>query len=342
MHELFHNPSWRFQKHFRLLASSSFLDLSATAGGLALSVKAQNTVVLESSRAALRCATQTLKGQSHCELAAGLSWDAEPESFESSWLLPATDKGTARVIADLNGTYTALKAGGRLVMLMHKDQGAKRYEKQAAQLFGGLDVIAKDGGWRLSQLQKRQSGTATNQLLEFEASGLRLVSEPGVYAAGKLDPGTALLLDSYDTTTLQGKNVLDLGCGYGLLALKASLAGGAVTAVDDDLAAVRSTHQNAQEYGLDIRVLHSDINSELKDSENFDTILTNPPFHRGKQVVLEVPQAFIAAARKHLKPGGELVMVANKALSYEPLLAQFAHFETLAVNASFKVLRAVA
>ena len=136
---------------------------------------------------------------------------------------------------------------------------------------------------------------------------------------------------------LQAQNVLDLGCGYGLLALKASLAGASVTALDDDLLAVRSTHQNAERYGLDVRALHSDVDSEIK-GEVFGAALMNPPFHVGKQVALEVPRAFLAAAHEHLRPGGVLTLVANKALPYEQDLARWGAFETLATNKQFKVL----
>ena len=70
-------------------------------------------------------------------------------------------------------------------------------------------------------------------------------------------------------------------------------------------------------------------------------MLTNPPFHVGKGVRLELPHAFIAAAYKHLRPGGEMVLVANRALAYESLLARFAYWETLHTAGGFKVLRAL-
>jgi 16S rRNA (guanine1207-N2)-methyltransferase len=170
-------------------------------------------------------------------------------------------------------------------------------------------------------------------------AGLSLEAEPGVYAAGKLDPGTALLLESFDMTSVHSKQLLDMGCGYGLIALKAALAGAVVTALDDDLLAVRATSRNAQTLGLKMTCLHSDMDSNL--TENFDVILMNPPFHLAKAVRLELPHAFIAAAHKHLKPGGELVLVANRALAYEPLLNAFGSWHKLAENSAFKVLQAI-
>ena len=113
-----------------------------------------------------------------------------------------------------------------------------------------------------------------------------------------------------------------------------------MTAADDDLLAVRSTYRNAQTYGADVRALHSDVDSELQD-ETFDAVLMNPPFHVGKQVLMDVPGAFLAAAFERLRPGGTLALVANRALPYERELQGFSSFETLFADGPFKVLRAI-
>ena len=327
------------------LSADTLVDATGSAGfvGLAALKKGARATVVESSRAALRCAREIFAG-TDVNLIAGAPWDVPGESADLICLAPPTDKGTARVLAEFAGAHKALKPSGAALFVMHKDQGAKRYEKRAAALFGEAKLVAKEGGWRLSRAVKR-SGAAEEVIEEirpvsFDTAGLALEALPGVYAAGKLDPGTALLLETLDMSTLLAQRVLDLGCGYGLLALKASLAGASVTALDDDLLAVRSTHQNAKRYGLDVRALHSDVDSEIS-GETFDAALMNPPFHVGKQVALEVPRAFLAAAHEHLRPGGELALVANKVLPYERDLERWASFETLATNKQFKVLKAV-
>jgi 16S rRNA (guanine1207-N2)-methyltransferase len=257
-----------------------------------------------------------LEQSSGVQLVAGTLWDAPEHQAKIIFLIPSTDKGTARVEAEFTAACHALAPKGELYFVMHKDQGAKRYEKFAASLFGELTVLDKENGWRLCRAVKTISESYdVRRWLEVEVLGLKLQAEAGVYAAGKLDPGTAFLLQTYDVTTLATKNVLDIGCGYG--------------------------HANAERYGLDIRTLHSDVNSELHEDERFDAVLMNPPFHVGKQVILDVPRAFIAAAHHHLTLGGELVLVANKALGYEGLLEHFSFWETLATHQQFKVLRAI-
>lgn len=326
--------------HKSIDIAGHLLDLTGSLGELTLRTAAAQSVILETSRAALRCLQATFAGNPTVAVAAGASWDAPRATFDTVCLIPSTDKGNRRVALELYGVQQALKPGGSAYILMHKDQGAKRYEKSLEPLFKSVDVIAKSGGWRLTRAQAPTPQKLPELWTSFEAAGLTLSAEAGVYAAGKLDPGTEFLLDSLDIAMCSNRRVLDIGCGYGLLAIKAALAQGDVTALDDDLLAARATHRNAKTFGTDIRVLHSDVNSELKATDSFDIVLMNPPFHRGNQVNLDVPQAFIAAAHRHLSPGGILVLVANRALLYEPLLGQFAYWETVANNQYFKVLQA--
>ena len=322
------------------LQAAHLIDASDSLGLLSLYAAAQRVTLLASSSAVLRCAQQSLAEQNKAvDLCAGAWWDVPAESADCLCALPSSDKGHTRVVAELQAAQRALQAEGRAYLLMHKDQGAKRYEKLARGLFGSLEVVAKRGGWRLSCARKLEPSlqNLTNSL-HFQAAGLQLYAEAGVFAAGKLDPGTALLLEHFPQDTLLGKRVLDMGCGYGLLALKASLAAAEVTALDDDLLAVRSSYHNARHYGLDVRCLHSDINAALAADERFDVVLMNPPFHLAKQVDLALPRAFIAAAHNHLVPGGKLVLVANQALPYERDLASWQQQGELGRNAQFKVL----
>ena len=225
------------------LRAGQLLDLSGSGGLVALAAEAEKKRVLETSKAALRCAAWTFANVPGTEISAGAPWDAPPAGADLVALVPPTDRGSARVQAELAGTHAALRPGGSAWIAMHKDQGAKRYERLAAELFGKVEVITKDGGWRLVRAQKIRCEVLEVERISFSAADLTLSADPGVFAAGKLDPGTAQLLEAVQCEDFAGKRVLDLGCGYGLIALKASLAGAAVTAVDDDLLAVRSTHR---------------------------------------------------------------------------------------------------
>lgn len=336
------------------LQAEQLVDLSDS-GGIGLLSSAQAVTVAGTSRASLRCAEKNRSQHENATIKAAASWQLEPASCDVLWLLPGSDKGTARVRADLQGAARALQKDGVAYVVMHKDQGAKRYEKIAKELFGMLELIGKEAGWRLCKLTKRlddhhslspETFTAQDFMAQdfmaqtFVARGLELQAAAGVFAAGKLDKGSDFLLTSLDIASYQGKSVLDIGCGYGMLSLELARAGAQVTALDDDWLAVESCRANAARHQLDIRVHHSDVNSALDANETFDAVVMNPPFHLGKQVLFDVPLAFLAAAYQHLEVGGHMTLVANRALPYEAALAGWAKWCELERSSAFKVLRA--
>jgi predicted nicotinamide N-methyase len=57
----------------------------------------------------------------------------------------------------------------------------------------------------------------------------------------------------------RGRRVLDLGCGGGLVAVAAALAGGRVTAVDTDPLALAATRVNARTNAVDVSCLCADL-----------------------------------------------------------------------------------
>lgn len=337
----------------RALASGgeSLVDATGTAGAVALVALAAGSVtaesqggreggaamVLEASMAALRCARQTMVGGA--EVRPGLPWDLPAAGAQRVALAPAGDRGNQRIMAELSASRRALDPGGSLYVALHKEQGAKRFEKILTELFESTEVIERDRGWRLSLARGPLAGEDRVPWIGFEAAGFHLEVLPGVHAAGRLDPGSALLIEKVPWAQLAGERVLDLGCGFGILALLAARAGARVTAVDDDLAAVESSRRNASTSDLELDVRHSDVDSALAE-ERFDFILCNPPFHVGRGVRLDVPRAFIWAARRLLNPGGELWLVANRDLPYERELEGWSESETVTAERGFKVLRA--
>jgi 16S rRNA (guanine1207-N2)-methyltransferase len=340
------------------------VDATGTAGAVAIAAleagaPATEIIVIEPSMAALRCARETF-ASSGARIEPGLPWDLPADGTTRLALAPPADRGNARVLAEIEAGARALAPDGVLYLAVHKDQGGKRYQKAVERLFGETSVLARERGWRLLEAKSpgaapgtaggsdRASGSggadprssgSDSPWLEFEAAGLRLESLPGVHSAGKLDPGTAVLIEEVRWERLGGRRVLDLGCGVGVLGLLAARAGAEVVAVDDDLAAVRSTMRNADRLGVALDARHSDIDGEL-EGERFDVVLCNPPFHVGKGVRLGLAEAFIEAAHRLLVAGGELALVANRDLPYERVMGGWSSVERAADRAGFKVLQA--
>ena len=75
---------------------------------------------------------------------------------------------------------------------------------------------------------------------------------------------------------IEGRKVIDLGCGTGILSIGAALLGATeIVGVDVDEASVRIAHRLAVERGLEIDYMVLDLQ---EFDEKGDTVIMNPPF----------------------------------------------------------------
>jgi 16S rRNA (guanine1207-N2)-methyltransferase len=132
--------------------------------------------------------------------------------------------------------------------------------------------------------------------------------------------------------------VLDIGAGYGALGAMLALEGANVTMLEDDWFSVQSIERTLRLNNLNARVLHSDVDASLEKDAKFDLIVMNPPFHVGKDVILDVALEFIEAAKRHLAAHGEVWLVSNHFLPYEQPLASLGRVREVARDRGFKVL----
>lgn len=92
-----------------------------------------------------------------------------------------------------------------------------------------------------------------NEVTQKDAVLLRL--DPGLAFGTGTHPTTALCLEWLAGQDLEGKTVLDYGCGSGVLAIAALLLGAErAVCVDIDPQALIATHDNAQENGVADRI----------------------------------------------------------------------------------------
>ncbi len=168
------------------------------------------------------------------------------------------------------------------------------------------------------------------------ADGFRTL--PGVFSADGIDPASALLAQHLPAKP--GRHLADLGAGWGYLSARALENTGIeeLHLVESDAAALDCARHNvtdprARFHWADVRRWEPPV--------LFDTVITNPPFHQGRKGVPELGQSFIATARRILRPGGRLLLVANRHLPYEATLAgAFGKVEELAGDGKFKILQA--
>ncbi len=77
------------------------------------------------------------------------------------------------------------------------------------------------------------------------------------------------------------------------------------------------------------------------DSDAYDIVAVNPPFHLDRQNDYRTARRFIADAARVLRPGGQLYLVANRFISYEQNVREA--FGAVAIaheDRSYKVLTA--
>jgi 16S rRNA (guanine1207-N2)-methyltransferase len=143
---------------------------------------------------------------------------------------------------------------------------------------------------------------------------LRLQTDRGMFSPDRIDPGTRILLETVPAPPPTG-DLLDLGCGYGAIALtlakRASQA--RVFGVDVNERALEVARRNATAAGLDIVkfTLADDLAAELR----FAAIWSNPPIRIGKPAL----HALLTTWLDRLAPGGTAHLVVQKHLGSDSL-----------------------
>ncbi|SET15849.1 methyltransferase [Thorsellia anophelis] len=182
---------------------------------------------------------------------------------------------------------------------------------------------------------------------------------PGVFSRDHLDSGSRLLISSFIpedkhtpknpkhtlaflTTPQLKADVLDLCCGAGViaLALHEHFPNLTWTLADSQAQSIESAKRNMNEINLQAKIIASDILSEIEGK--FDMIISNPPFHDGKQTDYAITERLISAAPKYLRDFGALRIVANGFLPYETFMqSAFGNVEIIAKNTQFTVYQSV-
>lgn len=160
---------------------------------------------------------------------------------------------------------------------------------------------------------------------------LTIVECKDVYPPGD---DTMLLLGSIDVT--KGEEILEIGCGSGMICVHCAAVGAEVTAADINENAVRCTLQNARRNGVHVNVVLSDLFSSI--SSKYDQIIFNPPYLPGHETDalalswsggkggVEVLDRFLRDSPGFLKLGGRITVVVSSRMDEEILRRSLSTF----------------
>jgi ribosomal protein L11 methyltransferase len=124
--------------------------------------------------------------------------------------------------------------------------------------------------------------------------------DPGLAFGTGTHPTTALCLEWLDAAQLEGKTVLDYGCGSGVLAIAAlKLGAHAATAVDIDPQAIIATNENARRNAVADRLTARAV-ADFSTGEPYDVVLAN--------ILAEPLEQLAARLASCVAPSGAIVL----------------------------------
>lgn len=141
----------------------------------------------------------------------------------------------------------------------------------------------------------------------FNNKEFSIYSDNGVFSKDRFDYGTRVLLSSIDIDSLSG-NVLDLGCGLGVVGIILGTLNRNINIdmIDVNERAISLTKDNLILNNVKADVFVSDVYDNVNKEYNY--IITNPPIRAGKEVV----RKFLFGGYDYLNDNGMLYFVMRK------------------------------
>ncbi|TPW32429.1 class I SAM-dependent methyltransferase [Martelella alba] len=317
--------------------------LDMPASGRALFYGAEPGFRLPQGFGAEICAVQPLKSLFDGLKTAGVSVAPERGEgpFDLSLVLLTKHRGeNENHIADALANTVP---GGLIVIAGAKEEGVQSMRKRLSGLIDGVESMPKYHGvviW-FARPEKPEAAIAALTHPAVEIDG-RFTTVPGLFSHDRIDEGSRLLGERLpeDFAGLAA----DFGAGWGYLSamlIETAPRLGGLDLYEADHRALERARVNlaGKSDHMPVKYFWQDLTAGPVKTR-YDLIIMNPPFHAaGQAAEPALGQTIIETACAALKPGGKLMLVANRGLPYEDILAKNCrqHGEDYR-NARFKIL----
>lgn len=196
---------------------------------------------------------------------------------------------------------------------------------------------------------KKQTTSPYPTVWQVKDSKLSISNHANVFSRQQLDIGARFLLENLPDC--QGKKVIDLGCGNGVIGLHVMhrYPDARVTFVDESFMAISSAKENVST-NLPAKLSHANFiaGNCLEDFDKKEVdgrpelVICNPPFHQQNAITDHIAYQMFKDAHALLKKGGELRIIGNRHLDYPQKLKRlFGGFSVVASNNKFSILSAI-
>ena len=200
---------------------------------------------------------------------------------------------------------------------------------------------------------EKQEVKSDKKIIKYtiENKNFEFITDNGVFSKTKVDFGTDVMLKVFLRENQNKKNqkfdVLDIGCGYGVVSviIKSFFENTKIISSDVNERALELTKENLLKNNA---IKNENEEFEIRKSfafdnisEKFDVILSNPPIRAGKQTIFQIyEQSF-----EHLNQDGQfycVIQTKHGAKSTQKKLEEiFRNCETLEINAGYRIFRCI-
>ncbi|EIL2906810.1 class I SAM-dependent methyltransferase [Vibrio alginolyticus] len=178
-----------------------------------------------------------------------------------------------------------------------------------------------------------------------DGEDIELKNMPNVYSGESLDLGARFMLQHLPQDP-SIDNVIDLGCGNGVLSVKFGQLNpnARLTCVDESFMALESAKQNLRDNlgeNRDVQCIANNCLDGFKHSSSM--VMCNPPFHQQQAITDHIAWQMFCDAKQVLSENGRLLVIGNRHLGYDAKLKRLfgdKNVKLIASNNKFVILQA--